>query len=1152
MKLSIITINYNNLNGLLRTRESIICQTFKDYEWIVIDGGSTDGAKEFLQEHNDEFAYWCSEKDKGVYNAQNKGITKAKGEYLIFMNSGDSFFSRDTLEKVFSQERTADILYGNWIQVYNDGRMEQKNAPEDVSLHFFFNNNICHQAMFIKNSVMALSPYDEGFRIYADWAKWIELLLAKCTFEYVNVTICRFTMDGISQTDLNTCREEFKKIQENSYSKAIRNTIKNLLHDEEVIKNLKHSNSEFQEEIARQRNCLTKVEEKNRDKDKEIEALQQELATKQNIIDAQNSQLNHRSVRFALKIEKFLLRFKEGKWHHKKQKSPFRTLHHIFDKVYNIFLIKKSGLFDSKWYKEQYPDVTAYRKSPLSHFLKIGYKMYYDPSPDFCTKRYARAYPDVGDRNPLCHYLRKGKRQGRIKYTTKDMGVLKPVPTTLTPLISIVVTSYNYEKYIGETLDSLVNQTYRNIEVIVVDDGSADNSVDVIKDYVKRYPYIHLFQHPNGKNRGIIASMRLGINKAKGEFVAFCESDDYWHPENLDRKVEIINKYEDAVIIANDVKFFGDAESIKRFAPYNETRKAVVRDGGTPIDIRHYYQFNFIPTLSCIMIKRDILMTLNYDSPIPAWIDLWLYRQILQSHILYNCDKELTFWRQHPKSYNSIVSNEGNNSCHADEFFFLGNIMLKVTKGKKTRDIKLIERSPLFDEEYYSTQIAKEGYNMSPAMHYYYIGWKKGLNPSRQFSTNGYLLSYPDIQQVSMCPLLHYEVAGRAEGREILSVEDVQRLAITEQDIEDVEELHRHNKLVLLVSHELSLTGAPFALMNMAEAIYRQGVTPVILAHRSGPLKQRLEEKGFLCKIVLLNSMIGMYNDEVQKGLITKYISNFDAVLFNTLETVPLVNCLSDMTIKKYCWIHEGIDGYRANNFKSQLRENLSLYDTVYVVGKYAEEIIQKQTHFDGNLQQLLYYIEDVKGDSIMPPEEIETSGKFRMVIAGVVSYRKGHDVLLECLDYISQEYLNDMEILIAGVTDKSDIANKIEGGKFKNIKLLGGVSHEKLMRLMQTMDILLCPSMDDPMPIVCTEAFMLAKPVIVGTNTGTAAFIKDGINGFVVESGNKRLLAEAITKAYHMRKELPDMGSEARKIFKENFTEEIFAKKIKALLANI
>ena len=89
MKFSIVTINYNNLAGLKKTRESIISQTCKNYEWIVIDGGSTDGAKEFLQEHSNEMSYWCSEKDKGVYNAQNKGIALAKGDYMICMNSGD-------------------------------------------------------------------------------------------------------------------------------------------------------------------------------------------------------------------------------------------------------------------------------------------------------------------------------------------------------------------------------------------------------------------------------------------------------------------------------------------------------------------------------------------------------------------------------------------------------------------------------------------------------------------------------------------------------------------------------------------------------------------------------------------------------------------------------------------------------------------------------------------------------------------------------------------------------------------------------------------------------------------------------------------------------------------------------------------------------
>ena len=80
MKLSIITINYNNKAGLQKTIDSVICQTWKDYEWIIIDGGSTDGSKELIEQYQQYFAYWCSEPDKGVYNAMNKGITKAKGE----------------------------------------------------------------------------------------------------------------------------------------------------------------------------------------------------------------------------------------------------------------------------------------------------------------------------------------------------------------------------------------------------------------------------------------------------------------------------------------------------------------------------------------------------------------------------------------------------------------------------------------------------------------------------------------------------------------------------------------------------------------------------------------------------------------------------------------------------------------------------------------------------------------------------------------------------------------------------------------------------------------------------------------------------------------------------------------------------------------
>lgn len=101
MKLSIITVNLNNRDGLKRTIDSVVSQTFTDYEWIVIDGGSNDGSRELIEHYSDHFAYWCSEPDKGIYNAMNKGIAHAKGEWLQFLNSGDVLYSNNTLASVF-------------------------------------------------------------------------------------------------------------------------------------------------------------------------------------------------------------------------------------------------------------------------------------------------------------------------------------------------------------------------------------------------------------------------------------------------------------------------------------------------------------------------------------------------------------------------------------------------------------------------------------------------------------------------------------------------------------------------------------------------------------------------------------------------------------------------------------------------------------------------------------------------------------------------------------------------------------------------------------------------------------------------------------------------------------------------------------------
>jgi len=109
-KLSIITINYNNINGLVKTINSVVEQTFSNFEFIVVDGGSEDGSCQKLIELSEKMTSWISEKDNGIYHAMNKGIIKATGEYLLFLNSGDFFIENNILEKVFSTKHTDDFL----------------------------------------------------------------------------------------------------------------------------------------------------------------------------------------------------------------------------------------------------------------------------------------------------------------------------------------------------------------------------------------------------------------------------------------------------------------------------------------------------------------------------------------------------------------------------------------------------------------------------------------------------------------------------------------------------------------------------------------------------------------------------------------------------------------------------------------------------------------------------------------------------------------------------------------------------------------------------------------------------------------------------------------------------------------------------------
>ncbi len=225
------------------------------------------------------------------------------------------------------------------------------------------------------------------------------------------------------------------------------------------------------------------------------------------------------------------------------------------------------------------------------------------------------------------------------------------------PKISVLVASYNYEDYIKETLDSLVNQTYQNFEVIVVDDGSKDNSEKVIRKYCKKYPNIRLYRHKQGKNKGLAATVRLALSKATGDYIAFCESDDLWAENHLEDKVKLIQNYKDVNIIVNDILPFGNKTRITQVAEtLAKSTNLFAKSIRRKFSLIEAEKMNIIHTLSSFMVSKKVLDALDLHPMYrESLLDRWIYRQALVDNAVWFVPVKLTKWRLHTESYTTKV-----------------------------------------------------------------------------------------------------------------------------------------------------------------------------------------------------------------------------------------------------------------------------------------------------------------------------------------------------------------------------------------------------------------------------------------------------------------------------------------------------------------
>lgn len=272
---SIISINRNNAVGLEKTMRSVAAQTFKEFEYIVVDGASTDDSVAVIKSLEPEFAHlkWVSEPDTGIYNAMNKGISMASGDYIQVLNSADCLASEDVTRRMLvAMEKSGNpaILYGNMLKCYSDGRklVDKSFAGEEITMLGMFTGTLNHDPVYIRRDLFEkYGYYDEGLKIVSDWKWYLKaIILGGEKPQYVDMDVTLFDMTGISETNKELDKAERKAVLEQMFPRAILDDYERFAFPIDQIKRLQRYPWAYKMVWFLER-CLFKLEKSKRKKE---------------------------------------------------------------------------------------------------------------------------------------------------------------------------------------------------------------------------------------------------------------------------------------------------------------------------------------------------------------------------------------------------------------------------------------------------------------------------------------------------------------------------------------------------------------------------------------------------------------------------------------------------------------------------------------------------------------------------------------------------------------------------------------------------------------------------------------------------------------------------------------------------------------------
>lgn len=334
---------------------------------------------------------------------------------------------------------------------------------------------------------------------------------------------------------------------------------------------------------------------------------------------------------------------------------------------------------------------------------------------------------------------------------------------------------------------------------------------------------------------------------------------------------------------------------------------------------------------------------------------------------------------------------------------------------------------------------------------------------------------------------------------------------------------------ILLITHKLDYTGAPIALLYYAAMLKEQGYCPVFTVAENDKL---IDE----CK----KNEIPVLIDDAINVNIRKYVELFDAVIANTIVTAPIIDQLAETDIPVLWWIHEADYIYKEKALIQNISQHLPTNVSVYTAGPYAYERLLKYRPLY-KAKELLYYIPEIEKTTKRKDTEDK---RIKFAVVGMQEYRKGQDILVDSIKLLDKNQIDKCTFTFVGKKWYEPINRKLQELQIDypdNVTVINQLNRDEISELYEQIDCLICPSRDDPMPIVVAEAMQHGKPIICSDNTGSASIVDEMKCGITYSDNSKIQLADAIRYVINNEHSLKAYGINAVEAYKKYFTKDVF-----------